>query len=107
MAKKSKEKAVEKRPLTKTEQEDARQSGSMYGYVRLKREKKKEELMPAMKEDVDKGLAHVLLLTAARQKALLRHYFDYAGKGHSNMNKADVKLKLEAYFSQISTGTND
>jgi hypothetical protein len=37
MAKKSKEKAVEKRPLTKTEQEDARQSGSMYGYVRLKR----------------------------------------------------------------------
>ena len=50
--------------------------------------------MPGMKEDIDNGLAHVLLLAAARQKALLRHYFDCAGKGQSNMNKADVKLKL-------------
>ncbi len=55
--------------------------------------------MPGMKEDVEKGLEHVLKLNNGRQRDLLRYYFGDGTRGLLTMKKDDLKDKLQAYYA--------
>ena len=53
--------------------------------------------MPGMKEDLEKGLDHLLKLTNGCQMELLHYYFGDGTTGILSINKYELKENLQAY----------
>ena len=56
---------------------------------------RKEDLMPGMKKDIDKGIEHVIKLSNTRLKEILFFYFGWRSGG---MKKADMIEKIHGLW---------
>jgi len=72
-----------------------------------KRQEEKEMLMPGFKEDVSKGLDHVMTLPKPRLFNLLKYFFEDKTKSLKQMKKAEVMALAKQHMEAIEGNTNN
>jgi hypothetical protein len=71
-----------------------------------KQQEENDKLMPGLKEDVAKGLAHVMTLHKTRLSNLLRYFFEDKTKSLTQMKKAEVMALAKQHMEAIEGNTN-